>query len=222
MKKIRNSDKLVETIVGRGMSRWFSVKSRVASSGAPTFSLVYHSFRGGEIPLTIDMPLREVKADLQKFVETNSLTEFRYVAELVEELGGSVNGGKPRFYEPFLNSGCWEWCEKCHGLKKGRVVLSEGQYLLRPTEEGNRQYGSIAELCSCGGHEVEIVLGRYFVAEGLTCGWPHSGKPLVVRDNGNMADGQAREEYGQTGTLRELGLFASFAEAVEAATTRAS
>jgi len=217
MEKIGSSDKLVEKIVGRGMSRWFSIEGRMAASGAPTFSLLYHSFRGGNIPLIISMPLQKIKADLARFAETNSLTEFRYVAELIEELGGSVNGGGKRFYQPFLNSNGWEWCDKCSGLKKGRVVLSDGHYLLRPAEEGNRQYGSVAELCSCGEHEVEIVLGRYFVAEGLTCDWPYEGKPLVVRDDGNMANGQPYEHYGQTSTLRDIGLFASFSEAVEAA-----
>jgi len=99
MKKMRNSDQIVISILGNGMDRWFQIKARqAATSGKPTFSLVYVTFRGGEIPLLIDKPLAKVREALEEFKEHRDLSKFYYVREFVEEeLGGSLPPGVKRF-----------------------------------------------------------------------------------------------------------------------------
>lgn len=217
MKKIRNSDKLVNSIVGHEMGKWFMITSRVSgTSGHPTFSLYYLTFRSSKIPLVVDMPLRDIKENLKRFAKTNLLMIFPYVEELMGELVGHGNfGGGRRFYPPLLNSEEWQWCE-CGGLKKGRVVPSGDHYLLRPAEEGNRDHGTTTTLCHCGEIQVEIALIRYFMVEGIECS-SDDGRPLIKSDDGHMVAGETYDYYGQTGVLRELGLFETYEKAEEAA-----
>jgi hypothetical protein len=89
--KIRNSNKIVESILGRDMANWFSITARVAeTSGAPTFSLHYRALRGGEIKLVWDCPLGDIKRMLMAFKEANTLMVFPVVQSLVEEFSKPV------------------------------------------------------------------------------------------------------------------------------------
>lgn len=86
MRVIKSSTRIIDSIVGAGMSRWFAIEARQASSGAPTFTLFYRSFRGAKVPLMIDVPLREVREGLRRFAEANTFQVFPYAVETAGEL----------------------------------------------------------------------------------------------------------------------------------------
>ena len=215
---MKRSRKIVASIVGPNVAEYFKITVRKAvTSGFPTFSLWYIPWRRwGKILLLLDVPLKEVKEALRRIAERNTIKEFFLVEELIEELQR-----EERFYRPLLQSEEWRWCPHCEGLLKGRVVRSDDHYILSP--EGNfSPYGRVVKLCSCSPSEpseVEIVLGRYFIVEGLL---DLNGNPLVIRDKGQLQEGQTYRPWGGKweGTLRELGFFASFEEAEEAARQR--
>jgi hypothetical protein len=86
IQKVRNSNRIIRDILGEGCTHTFSILVRQSSVGVPTFSLVYNTFRGGQVPLEVDKPLKVIKEALEKFAAANSLSCFSYAQELAENL----------------------------------------------------------------------------------------------------------------------------------------
>ena len=206
MKKMNDSDKIVDSIVGPGMHAWFEIYVRKASSGRSTFALFYrHGY--SRIVIASECPLCDVKAALKNFAEKNSLADEYRVKELVENHLMSPK----RFAPEQLNHRGWQWCDKCGGLQRGRVVQNLS---CPPSEEyiaavsGHATCGLVARICSCAGdNAVEIVNGRYFRFD-------HDDSRMtfeIYGDNGQMENGLCEcprsKGLGMFGILTEIRFF---------------
>ncbi|OGF19412.1 hypothetical protein A3I35_01200 [Candidatus Falkowbacteria bacterium RIFCSPLOWO2_02_FULL_45_15] len=212
MKKIDNSDKIVDSIVGPGMHEWFEIDVRKASSGRSTFALFYrHGY--SRIVIVSECPLCDVKTALKDFAEKNSLADEYYLKELVE----NHLLKKQRFSLERLNHRGWQWCPECSGLKEGRVVqdllcLPGKEYIAAVS--GYATCGLVARICPfAGDNAVEIVNGRYFRFD-------HDDPRMtfeIYGDNGQMESGRCEcprsKGCGMFGTLAEIHCHESFSAA---------
>ncbi len=208
MKKIDDSNQIVNQIVGAGMAQWFEIYVRRASSGKPTFALFYiHGYT--RVMIICECPLNEVKKALKDFAEKNSLADEYYVNDLVERHLMTPQ----RFSPEQLNHRGWQWCYQCGGLKEGRVVqdlsrFPNGEYITAMS--GNATSGLVARICSCDGyHNVEIANGRYFRFD-----YDDLRKPFeIYGDTGQMENGICEcprsKGNGMFGILTDIGLHES-------------
>lgn len=212
MKKLNNSNKIVDSIVGPGMHEWFEIYVRRAASGRPTFALFYRNGYS-RIMVVCECPLCDVKAALKNFALKNSLADEYRVKEFVENHLMSPK----RFASEQLNHCGWQWCPECSGLKEGRVVQN---LLCLPGKEyiaavsGHATCGLVTRICSCAGdNAVEIVNGRYFRFD-------HDDSRMtfeIYGDNGQMESGRCEcprsKGCGMFGTLAEIRCHESFSAA---------